>query len=109
MVIGGGEVAARKIALLLRAGAHITLVTPQLGAEMQIQLDGALRGQLEQGRITYRAETFHADHLRDAALVIAATNDPIVNRKVSEAAGRLHIPVNVVIPRLYALSSCLRS
>jgi uroporphyrin-III C-methyltransferase / precorrin-2 dehydrogenase / sirohydrochlorin ferrochelatase len=96
VVIGGGEVAARKIALLLRAGAHVTLVSPQLGAEMQIQLDGALRGQLEQGRIIYRAETFHADHLRDAALVIAATNDPIVNRKVSEAAGRLHIPVNVV-------------
>lgn len=96
VVIGGGEVAARKIALLLRAGAHITLISPQLGADLQIQLDGALRGQLEQGRIIYRAETFHADHLRDAALVIAATNDPIVNRNVSEAAGRLHIPVNVV-------------
>ncbi|MEO8992891.1 MAG: siroheme synthase CysG [Nitrosospira sp.] len=96
VVIGGGEVAARKVTLLLRAGAHITLVSPQLGAEMQIQLDGALHGQLEQGRITYLAETFHADHLHDAALVIAATNDPIVNQKVSEAARQLHIPVNVV-------------
>lgn len=96
VVIGGGEVAARKITLLLRAGAHITLVSPQLGADLQIQLDGALREQLEQGRIIYRAETFHADHLRDAALVIAATDDPIVNRSVSEAAGQLHIPVNVV-------------
>ncbi|WP_213537955.1 siroheme synthase CysG [Nitrosospira sp. NRS527] len=96
VVIGGGEVAARKIALLLRAGAHITLVSPQLGADLRIQLNGALRGQLEQGRIIYRAETFQADHLRDAVLVIAATDDPIVNRNVSEAAGRLHIPVNVV-------------
>jgi uroporphyrin-III C-methyltransferase/precorrin-2 dehydrogenase/sirohydrochlorin ferrochelatase len=96
VVIGGGEVAARKIVLLLRAGARITVVSPQLGAELQVQLDGALRGELEQGRITHRAEAFHAGHLGNAALVIAATDDPAVNRKVSEAAGQLRIPVNVV-------------
>ncbi|SEO88939.1 siroheme synthase CysG [Nitrosovibrio sp. Nv6] len=92
LVVGGGEVAARKIALLLRAGARITIVSPQLCNELHEQV----HAQLQQDRITYRAEAFHDHHLQDAVLVIAATSDSIVNRKVSEAAGRLHIPVNVV-------------
>ncbi|SOD42723.1 siroheme synthase CysG [Nitrosovibrio sp. Nv4] len=92
LVVGGGEVATRKIALLLRAGARITIVSPQLCAELHEQV----HAQLHHGRITYRAEAFHTDHLQDAVLVIAATSDPIVNQKVSAAASRLHIPVNVV-------------
>ena len=100
LVVGGGEVAARKIALLLRAGAHVTVIAPELCTELSGQLSeqpsGQLRAQLPRGMITHRAEVFHPDHLGDAVLVIAATDDPVVNRQVSEAAGRLHIPVNVV-------------
>ncbi len=88
VVVGGGEVAARKVEMLLRAGACVTVVSPQLGTE--------LREQLQQGRITYRAQAFHAENLDGAVLVIAATSDPVVNQKVSEAAGQLRIPVNVV-------------
>lgn len=90
MVVGGGEVAARKTALLLKAGARITVIAPQIGMELQEQL------REQQGNITYRAEAFHAGHLEDAVLAIAATSDPVVNREVSEAAGRRRIPVNVV-------------
>jgi uroporphyrin-III C-methyltransferase/precorrin-2 dehydrogenase/sirohydrochlorin ferrochelatase len=88
VVVGGGEVAARKVAMLLRAGARITVVSPQLGAE--------LGEQLQQGRVTYVAEAFHAENLGDAVLVIAATSDPVVNQQVSDAARQLRIPVNVV-------------
>lgn len=91
-VVGGGEVAARKIALLLRAGAHITVVSPQLCAEV----NELLLEHLHQGLITHRAEAFRPEHLDDATLVVAATDDCAVNRKVSEAAKRLRIPVNVV-------------
>lgn len=92
LVIGGGDVAARKIALLLRAGARITVIAPELCMELREQLGE----QSSQGMITHRAEAFRPHHLDDAALVIAATHDPAVNREVSEAAGQLHIPVNVV-------------
>ncbi len=91
LVVGGGEIAARKIALLLRAGAHITMIAPELCTELSEQLR-----EQPQGVITHRAEAFRPDHLSDAVLVIAATGDPAVNRDVSEAAGKLHIPVNVV-------------
>lgn len=92
LVVGGGEVAARKIALLLRAGAHITIIAPELCTELSEQL----HEQLPQGAITHRAEAFRPDHMGDAVLVIAATGDSAVNREISEAAGQLHIPVNVV-------------
>ena len=92
LVVGGGEVAARKIALLLRAGAHVTVIAPELCAELSERLPD----QLSQGMITHRAEAFRPDHLNDAVLVIAATDDTVVNREVSEAAKQLRIPVNVV-------------
>ncbi|ARO88926.1 siroheme synthase [Nitrosospira lacus] len=91
LVIGGGEVAARKIALLLRAHARITIIAPELCAELSEQLR-----EQPPGVITHRTEAFRPDHLGDTVLVIAATGDPAVNREVSEAAGQLHIPVNVV-------------
>ncbi|HJT50392.1 MAG TPA: siroheme synthase CysG [Nitrosospira sp.] len=90
LVVGGGEVAARKISLLLRAGAHVTVVAPRISIEVE-----QLR-QSERNRIVYHAEPFHPDHLADAVLAIAATDDPGVNQAVSGAAGRLHLPVNVV-------------
>lgn len=88
LVVGGGEVAARKVALLLRAGARVTVISPELGTE--------LSEQLHQGSIVHRAEIFRPDHLADAVLVIAATADRSVNQQVSASAGKLRIPVNVV-------------
>ena len=96
LVIGGGEVAARKIALLLRAGARITVVSPQLGTELTDQVQEAQRDEVNQRKITWCSENFHPDHLDDAALVIAATNDPETNHTVSEIAKQRHVPVNVV-------------
>ena len=91
LVVGGGEVAARKITLLLRAGAHITVVAPELCIELS-----ELLSEQSGSVITHRTEAFRPDHVDDAVLVIAATNNLAVNREISEAARQLRIPVNVV-------------
>lgn len=89
LVVGGGDIAARKTALLLKAGARVRIVSPTLS-------DG-LNTHLQQGRISYVAEPFDPTrHLNGVTLVIAATDDCSVNQLVSETAKRLCIPVNVV-------------
>ena len=88
VVIGGGEVAARKVALLLQAGAQVSVVAPALCPQLQ--------AQAEQHRITHHQQRFVADTLAHARLVIAATNDRAVNQQVFQAAQALRIPVNVV-------------
>ena len=88
LVVGGGKVAARKVALLIRAGARITTVSPELCDELRLLLD--------QGAITSVAREFQDGDLDDCVLVIAATDDKAVNRRVSELAKAQRIPVNVV-------------
>jgi len=88
LVVGGGKVAARKVALLKRAGASITTVSPALCDELRVLL--------EQGAITHVARDFQGEDLDDCVLVIAATDDEAVNHAVSELANAQRIPVNVV-------------
>ena len=91
VVIGGGEVAARKALLLARAGAVITLIAPQLCESLQQRL---ARGELKHLR-----EEFRPDHLDGARLVVAATDNHEVNAWVSRSAEARNIPVNVVDDR----------
>ncbi len=88
LVVGGGEVAARKCAMLLRAGARVTLLAPALS--------NAFDADLAAARITHRSGNFRDEDVAGHALVIAATNDDAVNRAVAAAARTRHIPVNVV-------------
>ena len=88
VVVGGGRIALRKVDLLRRSGARITVVAPELRPELD-QL--ARRGELH-----YIAAKFVEAHVEGATLVVAATNDPDVNVAVSEAARARKIPVNVV-------------
>jgi uroporphyrin-III C-methyltransferase / precorrin-2 dehydrogenase / sirohydrochlorin ferrochelatase len=87
-VIGGGDVAARKVALLLEAGAQVTVTSPEL-CEPLAELAGA-------GRIAHRAEAFSPAALEGIAVAIAATDDRPVNAEVSRLAQAQRIPVNVV-------------
>jgi uroporphyrin-III C-methyltransferase/precorrin-2 dehydrogenase/sirohydrochlorin ferrochelatase len=91
LVVGGGEVAARKTELLLRAGAHVTVVAPELIA--------SLADKVARGTIEYRNGEFHPDHLVGKRLAIAATSKRAVNAWVATHAERLNIPVNVVDDR----------
>jgi uroporphyrin-III C-methyltransferase/precorrin-2 dehydrogenase/sirohydrochlorin ferrochelatase len=88
LVVGGGEIAARKVEALLRAGARITVVSPQLGPPL-----GARHAA---GEIGHLAEAFDAGHLADCVLAVAATDDEVINRRVSDLARKRRIPVNVV-------------
>ena len=93
VVVGGGEVAARKARMLRRAGAQVTIVAPELGE--------ALRHMHASGEVAHRETIFRAEHLDTAMLVIAATDDMQVNQQVHDAAVARRIPVNVVDqPRL---------
>lgn len=88
LVVGGGEVAARKAALLLEAGAQVTVVSPELS--------GNLAYLTEEGKVEHLSSRFQPEHLDDCALVVAATDDQQVNEQVSELAKARNIPVNVV-------------
>jgi uroporphyrin-III C-methyltransferase/precorrin-2 dehydrogenase/sirohydrochlorin ferrochelatase len=88
LVVGGGEVAARKSALLLRAGARVTVLAPKLSAAFDADLAAA--------RIEHRAASFRDEDLEGVAVAIAATSDAAVNRAVAAAARARRIPVNVV-------------
>ncbi len=93
LVVGGGEVAYRKISLLLRAGGQVTAVAPEFDPQV-LALQGNTTLRL------LRAE-FAPRHLDGALLVVAATDDTALNEKVSELARQRDLPVNVVDqPRL---------
>lgn len=88
LVVGGGEVALRKTSLLVRAGGSVSLVAPDFNSELE-QMGS-------DGEVELLRETFRTEHLNDAVLVVAATDDLAVNRAVSEAARGLDLLVNVV-------------
>lgn len=88
IVVGGGAVAARKVALLRGAGARVTVVAPELCE--------ALRARLRHGEIVHVGKRFAPAMIDGAGLVIAATDDSELNRQVSELCRASDIPVNVV-------------
>jgi uroporphyrin-III C-methyltransferase/precorrin-2 dehydrogenase/sirohydrochlorin ferrochelatase len=88
LVVGGGKVAARKIALLARAGAHIKVVSSELCSNVKTLV--------EQDNVTCVERPFREEDMDGVVLVIAATDDEAVNRTVSELAHQHRIPVNVV-------------
>ena len=88
LVVGGGEIARRKIELLLRSGAHITVVAPEISDPVATILPENVHSQ--------HASTYDPEFLPGKCLVVAATDDGAVNEAVSRDAKSLGIPVNVV-------------
>lgn len=84
LVVGGGEVALRKAAILLQSGAVVKVVAPDL-----------CEGFSDLG-VEHVPDIFRDAHLDDMTLAIAATDDAAVNSAVSASAKARHIPVNVV-------------
>lgn len=87
-MVGGGEIAARKVTLLLKADAAIKLVAPDIAP--------ALRETLKDNRHHLIEDAYESSHLDGAVLVVAATNDEVVNQQISGQAKAQGIPVNVV-------------
>ncbi|WAH37814.1 precorrin-2 dehydrogenase/sirohydrochlorin ferrochelatase family protein [Alicyclobacillus dauci] len=87
LVVGGGKVAERRIGKLVRAGAKVTVVSPDLTA--------TLAEWAEQGVIVHRDRQYQAADLAGAQLVFAATNVREVNDRVTDDAKRQGVWVNV--------------
>lgn len=85
VVIGGGRVAERKVLSLIGTGARITVISPAITKRIEREKD--------KGRIRHVSREYRAGDLKDAFLVIAATDSRAVNEKVSRESPGL---VNVV-------------
>ena len=83
LVVGGGGVAARKVGHLLDAGARVTVVSPDLGAELA-------RLKTER-RIRHQPRCFQARDVKGQAVVFAATDRRVVNRAVLAACRRARV------------------
>ena len=89
LVVGGGEIATRKVALLHEAGADVTVMAPELS--------GTLEKWVDQGKITRKDCPFDADtDISIYRVVIAATNNSDINQLISDKAKATNTPVNVV-------------
>jgi len=88
LVVGGGDIALRKINLLLKAGATVECIAPCF---CQALVDHSLNETL-----TLTKKTFVATDIQNQSLVISATNDKRLNAEVSRLAHDGNIPVNVV-------------
>ncbi len=88
VVVGGGKVALRKIRGLLEAGAQVTVIAPEICAEVD--------ELIQRGEILWTRENFSPELLGDELILIAATNSAEVNRQACEAARARKILVNSV-------------
>ncbi len=89
LVIGAGGVAARKIELLLKADASITVIAEKIGSEV-LQLKKHYQA------LQIIKKSFEKSDANDFRLIISATNHSATNILVANTANELKIPVNVV-------------
>ncbi|MGZ8222136.1 MAG: siroheme synthase CysG [Methylobacter sp.] len=88
LVVGAGEIAARKIELLARAGAKITVIADEISPTV-LSLQ-------ETHNLTLLQKSFAPADLGEFRLVVSATDHAETNRLVAETAAEQNIPVNVV-------------
>jgi uroporphyrin-III C-methyltransferase/precorrin-2 dehydrogenase/sirohydrochlorin ferrochelatase len=91
LIVGGGDVALRKVSLLERTGAAITVVAPQIAPEL---MERAAAGKLK-----LAIREFAPGDLDGVRLVIVATSRRAVNRWIAKLADSRNVPVNVVDDR----------
>jgi uroporphyrin-III C-methyltransferase / precorrin-2 dehydrogenase / sirohydrochlorin ferrochelatase len=88
LVVGGGEVALRKVSLLERTGALISVVAPEIAPELKERADA--------GAIDLALREFVPGDLDGVRMVIVATSRRAVNRWIAKLSESRNIPVNVV-------------
>lgn len=89
LVVGGGETAARKSAMLVNAGATVHVAHDG-------ELAAAFADIRQPGRIVHLRRAFGTELLDGMELVIGAAEDDAIDREVYAAARARHLPVNVV-------------
>jgi uroporphyrin-III C-methyltransferase / precorrin-2 dehydrogenase / sirohydrochlorin ferrochelatase len=88
LVVGAGEIAARKIELLGRAGAKITVIALDFSADVR-----ALQSKYA---LSFRQKAFEASDVNNFKLVVSATDNNTTNQTVADAATTQGVLVNVV-------------
>lgn len=88
VVVGGGEVAARKVGSLLEAGASVTVISPMLC--------DALVKRSAAGEVKYVARAYQSGDLATAFLAYAATDDDEVHEEIAREAEERGTLLNVV-------------
>jgi len=88
LVVGGGDVAQRKVETLLSYGASISIVSRELAPE--------LKKRVENGSVRFLGRKMADAFFDGVFLVIAATDDPELNHRVSQGAQSRGILVNAV-------------
>jgi siroheme synthase-like protein len=88
VVVGGGEVAWRKVCALLDRGAIVEVISPEICGE--------IRGLGDAGQVKVSRRDYRQGDLKGAILAIAATDDHKVNLSVAAEARRIKVLVNVV-------------
>ncbi|MGG1515754.1 bifunctional precorrin-2 dehydrogenase/sirohydrochlorin ferrochelatase [Paenibacillus oryzisoli] len=91
LVIGGGQVAERKVRSLLNAGAHVTVIAAEFSE--------GLAGLMARPDVVLLRETFNAqtlDEIGSYLLLVAATSDREVNARIARYAAERSMLINVV-------------
>jgi len=88
LVVGGGQVAERKVLSLLECGARVHVVSPEITPR--------LRSMAGQGRISYRYGRYESSDLEGIFLVIGSTDQDEVNRQVEKDCITRNLVVNIV-------------
>jgi precorrin-2 dehydrogenase len=87
VVVGGGEIAERKVHSLLEHAALVTVISPSVGPRLNALVDS--------GAITWHRRRWRSGDLRGFALVYCAIDDPVASRMVAAEARDLGTLVNV--------------
>jgi precorrin-2 dehydrogenase/sirohydrochlorin ferrochelatase len=87
VVVGGGEVAERRVAALLEAGARVCVISPKLTAELQ--------RLASTNAVEHLAREWKPGDLKDCLLAFAATDDLRVHRATAAEARAFRVPINV--------------
>nr|WP_257227501.1 MULTISPECIES: siroheme synthase CysG [unclassified Acinetobacter] len=95
LIVGGGRIAYRKAVLLAKAGAQLTVCSPEIEDDL-LTLVNKTQGQYLNSIYHESVYQENAIALRQFRLVIAATNDKAVNQAVFEACEAENVLVNSV-------------
>ena len=87
LVVGGGPVGTRKVHTLLDCGARVTVVSPEATE--------ALEALADEGAITLKPRSYRPGDLSGMFLVIVATDDETLNRRISREAENMNLLCNV--------------
>ncbi len=88
VVIGGGEVAARKVNVLLDCGADVTVVSPALHPDLRVLVDA--------GRVRHIQREYRPGDIRGQKLAIVGTDDRSANGAAAREARKSGVWVNAV-------------